>query len=162
MKSIKQYWKQFSDTHNTSLTIPKAWKFGDGTKEMGNELAELVVKGRKKATCSAKCIHDIKNEAIPVEGQYNIVLNGENEPVCIIQYTKVSITPMNQVTEEFAALEGEDDLSYKYWYNEHERFFRKELGLLNIDFTSDIELVCQEFKVVDINRTVIQNRKGDE
>ncbi|HJG53548.1 MAG TPA: ASCH domain-containing protein, partial [Staphylococcus arlettae] len=61
-----------------------------------------------------------------------------------------SITPMNEVTEAFAALEGEGDLSYEYWYNEHERFFRKELSSYNIEFSIDMDLVCQEFKVVDV------------
>lgn len=57
----------------------------------------------------------------------------------------------SDLPEAFAALEGEGDLSYKYWHDEHERFFRKELSSFNVDFSFDIDLVCQEFKVVDIN-----------
>ena len=124
--------------------------FGDGSEAMGNDLGELVVRGVKRATCSAKCLHDIDGEGLPAVGQYGIILNGKSEPLCIIQFTKVSITPMNEVTEAFAALEGEGDLSYEYWYNEHERFFRKELSSYNLDFSFDMDLVCQEFKVVDV------------
>lgn len=151
MESINQYWESFKEKHNLSSNLPEAWMFGDGSEAMGNELAELVVQGVKRATCSAKCLHDIENEDVPVEGQYNIILNGKNQPACIIQYTQINIIPMNEVTEEFAVLEGEGDLSYKYWFDEHERFFRKELSSFNLAFSFDIDLVCQEFKVVDIN-----------
>ena len=152
METIKQYWENFREKYNLSDNLPEAWMFGDGSEVMGNELVELVIRGVKRATCSAKCLHDIEGEDIPVEGQYNIVLNGKNEPACIIQYTQIDITPMNEVTEAFAALEGEGDLSYQYWYDEHERFFRKELGSFNLDFSIDIDLVCQQFRVVDVNQ----------
>ena len=56
---------------------------------------------------------------------------------------------MNEVTQTFATLEGEGDLSYKYWFEEDEKFFRKELSAYNLNFSYDIDLVCQEFKVVD-------------
>ncbi|RIP37013.1 ASCH domain-containing protein [Staphylococcus gallinarum] len=151
MKSIKQYWRRYIGNNNLSLSLPEAWMFGDGSETMGDELAELVVRGKKRATCSAKCLHDIEGEDLPVEGQYNIILNGKNEPVCIIQFTQIRILPMNEVPEAFAVLEGEGDLSYKYWFDEHERFFRKELSSHNINFSTDIDLVCQEFKVVDFN-----------
>ena len=150
MESVKTYWEQFQKKHKLSQSQPEAWMFGDGSEAMGNDLGELVVQGVKRATCSAKCLHDIDGEDLPAVGQYGIILNGKSEPLCIIQFTKVSITPMNEVTEAFAALEGEGDLSYEYWYNEHERFFRKELSSYNIDFSFDIDLVCQEFKVVDV------------
>ena len=150
MESVKTYWEQFQKKHKLSQSQPEAWMFGDGSEAMGNDLGALVVQGVKRATCSAKCLHDIDGEDLPAVGQYGIILNCKSEPLCIIQFTKVSITPMNEVTEAFAALEGEGDLSYEYWYNEHERFFRKELSSYNIDFSFDIDLVCQEFKVVDV------------
>lgn len=150
MESVKTYWEQFQKKHKLSQSQPEAWMFGDGSEAMGNDLGELVVQGVKRATCSAKCLHDIDGEDLPAVGQYGIILNGKSEPLCIIQFTKVSITPMNEVTEAFAALEGEGDLSYEYWYNEHERFFRKELSSYNLDFSFDMDLVCQEFKVVDV------------
>ncbi|GEQ00480.1 ASCH domain-containing protein [Staphylococcus arlettae] len=150
MESVKTYWEQFQKKHKLSQSQPEAWMFGDGSEAMGNDLGELVVQGVKRATCSAKCLHDIDGEDLPAVGQYGIILNGKSEPLCIIQFTKVSITPMNEVTEAFAALEGEGDLSYEYWYNEHERFFRKELSSYNIEFSIDMDLVCQEFKVVDV------------
>ena len=150
MESVKTYWEQFQKKHKLSQSQPEAWMFGDGSEAMGNDLGELVVQGVKRATCSAKCLHDIDGEDLPAVGQYGIILNGKSEPLCIIQFTKVSITPMNEVTEAFAALEGEGDLSYEYWYNEHERFFRKELSSYNIEFAIDMDLVCQEFKVVDV------------
>lgn len=149
MDNIKDYWEKFATNNNLEKDLPDAWMFGDGSRVMGDDLADLVLKGIKTATCSAKRIHEVEEEPYPVVGQYDIVLNGKNEPVCIIQYTEISITPMNQVSEEFAALEGEGDLSYKYWYEEHLKFFKREFTSHSLNFSLDIELICQKFKIVD-------------
>lgn len=152
MNVVKNYWNDFSERQGLSSDIPDAWMFGDGSKEMGNELGGLVIKGIKTGTCALKCLHDIENEPMPKAGQYDILLNGENQPIGIIQYMKVEIIPMNEVTEAFAESEGEGDLSYEYWYREHERFFKEELKQYSVEFSPDIELVCQTFQLVDIYR----------
>ncbi|MEX6015314.1 ASCH domain-containing protein [Mammaliicoccus sciuri] len=152
MNNIESYWATFSKKNlskDIHKKLPDHWMFGDGSQKMGDELAELVLKGIKKATCSAKKIHEIEKEKYPQVGQYDIVLNGRNEPVCIIQYTEISIIPMNKVTAEFAALEGEGDLTYKYWYDEHVKFFKNEFMKYSLKFSQDIELVCQKFEVVN-------------
>lgn len=133
-----------------SKETPEAWMFGDGTEEMGNELGALVVNGLKTGTCSAEPLFALEGEDLPKVGQYDIVLDGRNQPLAIIQLTKIDIIPMNQVSEEFARSEGEGDLSYDYWYREHERVFTKFLKEYNLEFTPELPLVCQTFKVLDI------------
>ncbi len=147
----KEYWQIFSQKHGLSKEVPAAWMFGDGSEKMGNELGQLVVQEIKTGTCAAKCVYDIEGEPFPNVGDYEIVLDGHNQPLAVIQYTKIAIIPMNEVTAEFAISEGEGDLSYAYWYNEHERFFRWELSQYGLNFSPTMELVCQSFQVVDIN-----------
>lgn len=150
MNTIKNYWENYATKHNLPLTLPDYWMFGDGSETMGDELGELVIRGLKTGTCSAQCTYELENEPIQQVGQYDIVLDGSNQPLAIIQYTKIEILPMNEVSEEFAISEGEGDLTYDYWYREHEKFFRWELEQYGLTFTPEMLLVCQNFKVVDI------------
>lgn len=52
----------------------------NGSKEMGDELAKLVVDGIKTATYAAYCLYEFENEEPPKQGHYNIVLDGSNQP----------------------------------------------------------------------------------
>uniref|UniRef100_UPI00403FB22B ASCH domain-containing protein n=1 Tax=Candidatus Enterococcus willemsii TaxID=1857215 RepID=UPI00403FB22B len=150
MNTIKTYWENYATKHNLPLTLPDYWMFGDGSEAMGNKLGELVIRGIKTGTCAAHCTYELENEPIQQVGQYDIVLDGSNQPLAIIQYTKIEILPMNEVSEEFAISEGEGDLTYDYWYREHEKFFRWELEQYGLAFTPEMLLVCQSFKVVDV------------
>lgn len=124
--------------------------FGDGSSEMGNRLGQLVVSGRKTATCSSLDIYKMEEEQLPKAGQYDIILDGQSQPLAIIRTTKVEIMPMNKVSESFAQAEGEGDLTLDYWYEEHARFFKEELAPYQLQFYPDMLLVCQSFEVVDL------------
>ncbi|MEN2667591.1 ASCH domain-containing protein [Listeria aquatica] len=150
-REIENYWLKYASEHHLNLQVPDYWMFGDGSKQMGDELASLVLSGKKTGTCAAKVVYDLENEKMPVVGQYDIVLNGDGYPVAIIKYTAIEAVPMNKVTEAFALSEGEGDLTYNYWYTEHEKFFTWELKQYGMTFTPDLMLVCQTFEVVDAN-----------
>lgn len=150
MNSIEKYWKDFAQINNLPSTLPEAWMFGDGSESMGDELGALVVNGIKTGTCSAECVYELEGEELQKVGQYDIILDGRENPLAIIQYTDIEVLPMNEVSEAFAFSEGEGDRSYEYWYREHEKFFTWELGLYDLPFTPDMLVVCQTFKVVDI------------
>lgn len=109
-------------------------------------LADLVVEGKKTATCSAHVFYEIEKEALPHVGQYNIVLDAKEQPAAIIRITEVSIMPMNKVPVEFALAEGEGD--YNYWWNAHEQFFKSELEKLNLLYSESMQLVCERFQVI--------------
>nr|WP_036078990.1 ASCH domain-containing protein [Listeria cornellensis] len=146
---VTAYWESFAKERDLDLECPVAWAFGYGA-EMANRLGALVVDGIKTASCAAYCVHEIEGEAIPVVGEYNIVLDGKNEPLVIIRYTEVELVKMNEVTRDFARSEGEGDLSYEYWYDAHVRFFTSELAQFGLTFTPDLLLVCQRFEVVEV------------
>ncbi|WP_425487920.1 ASCH domain-containing protein [Listeria rustica] len=147
---ITSYWEAFAKEHGLDLACPDAWAFGYGA-EMADRLGALVVDGVKTASCAAHCVHEIEGERIPEVGEYNIVLDGKNEPLVIIRYTEVELVKMNEVSQDFARSEGEGDLSYEYWYDAHVRFFTSELEQFGLTFTPDLLLVCQRFEVVHIS-----------
>ena len=133
VKNVEVFWKNFLDKHELDMLMPDVWMFGDGSSEMGNRLGQLVVSGRKTATCSSLDIYKMEEEQLPKTGQYDIILDGQSQPA-IIRTTKVEIMPMNKVSESFAQAEGEGDLTLDYWYEEHARFFKEELAPISYNF----------------------------
>lgn len=55
---------------------------------------------------------------------------------------------MTDVTPKFSKKKAEGDLSHDYWFKGHEDFFTKEYASLGLVFSTDKELVCEEFEVV--------------
>jgi uncharacterized protein YhfF len=76
------------------------------------------------------------------------LLDGQENPVCIIETTEVSIKPYNQVDAAFAFEEGEGDRSLEYWREAHWRFFSRTLPKIVKEPTQDMPLVCEQFRVV--------------
>ena len=122
----------------------EAWAFG----EAADKLADLVLKGIKKATSSAYIVYKIENEPVPKEGEYSVILNSKGDAVCIIKTTKVNIWKYKDVPASFAAKEGEGDLSLEYWREVHENFFTGELASVGLKFDENIEVVAEEFELV--------------
>lgn len=66
---------------------------------MADELSELVVKKIKTGTSSGYDLYKQENQPLPKVGQLDVVLNGKNEPVCIIKNINVTILPFSEVTK---------------------------------------------------------------
>ncbi|MCA4823158.1 ASCH domain-containing protein [Serratia sp. JUb9] len=120
-----------------------AWQVGD-SQELANELATLIIKGIKTASCGSFSSYQ-QEESAPKIGSHNIILDGQNIPVCVIRLVSMRLVRFCDVTEEFARKEGEGDLSLEYWRKEHQRFFTRE-GY----FSDDMELITEEFEVVEV------------
>lgn len=117
----------------------KTFKFGDSVA-LADRLAALVVAGVKTGTCSA-AIHGPDAEI----GERQICLNGAGMPVCEIETIDMQTLPFTAVTPEMAALEGEGDLSYRYWREAHEGFFSRE-GT----WAPDMHVIFETFRVTRI------------
>lgn len=121
----------------------QAWAIGDNP-DMANELADLVIKGVKTASCGSLASYQAE-ESSPKIGSYHIILNGQGVPVCVIRMLSMRLMRFSDVTEEHAIKEGEGDLSLEYWRREHQAFFTRE-GF----YSDDMELVAEEFEVIAV------------
>ncbi len=142
----KELWNIFireNDLHEIANDY-EAWAFGTDA----DKLAHLVAIGTKTATSSAYPLYELKNEPLPLSGAYSVILDSKGNAVCIIKTSKVSIVPFDEVTEDHAYKEGEGDRSLSYWREVHEKFFTKALNRVGLNFTFDINIVCEEFSVV--------------
>lgn len=113
-----------------------------------NVCADLVLKGEKRATCSLDVWYSEQGETMPEVGHLMVVTNWDGEPICIVETTSVSKCKYNEVTAEFAALEGEGDKTLSWWKEAHWDFFSKECQELNITPSEDMLLVLEQFQIV--------------
>ncbi|MCD1418485.1 ASCH domain-containing protein [Vibrio vulnificus] len=121
-----------------------------------NLCAELILRGEKRASCSldywysekGEPMYSEKGEPMPVVGHLQVVTNWDGIPICIIEMTSVTKQKYNEVTPEFAALEGEGDKTLAWWREAHWNFFSRECVELGISPSEDMLLVLEQFKVV--------------
>jgi uncharacterized protein YhfF len=148
---IEAYWREFlaslpSDSPYRSKTyISEGW--GDGP-EMADELGALIAAGTKTATCSALWEWEAEGELPPEIGTVTIVLDGQGQPLCIVETTEVTVHKYNEVDADFAREEGEGDLSLRYWQEAHRNFFSRYLPKIGKEFSEDMPLVCERFRLI--------------
>lgn len=121
--------------------------FGD-SPEMADELLKPVLSGLKTATCSALWEWEYEGIPVPEPGLLSVILDGNDEPKCIIETVEVTLQNYNDVDADFARDEGEGNLSLDYWREAHKRFFTRTLPAIGKEFADAMPLVCERFKVV--------------
>lgn len=124
---------------------PMAWSFGD-TPEQADRLLELVLAGTKTATSSALSEYDDEDAPLPRAGDLSIVVDGAGHPKALIRTTVVEVVPFGEVSEDFAAAEGEGDRSLASWRSDHTEFFRRALGVESVP--DDFMVVTERFELL--------------
>lgn len=137
--TAEQLWKQSGLTGEY-----EAWAFSDAT----DKLAALVCEGTKTATCSSYDMYAVENEPIPKVGEYSVILDSKDNAVCIVRTTKITICPFKDVTAEHAYKEGEGDRSLDYWRQVHKEFLESELESIDMAFSEDAKVICEEFELI--------------
>ena len=113
-----------------------------------NLCAELVRQGKKKATCGMKLWYEQGMEQAPESGDLLVVTDWVGNPSSIVEFTEITECRFSEVTESFAAAEGEGDLSLEWWREAHREFFSRECEALGIPFSEDCKLVLEHFRLV--------------
>jgi uncharacterized protein YhfF len=150
-ETVQAYWQTFLSTlppdspYRTKTYTSEGW--GD-SPEMADELGGLIAQGIKTGTCSALWEWEAEEEALPEKGMITIVLDGKGQPLCIVEATQVTIRNYNEVDADFARAEGEGDLSLEYWREAHRNFFSRTLPKIGKEFSEEMPLVCEKFKVI--------------
>lgn len=127
---------------------PDRFGFG-GEPALADELAGLMLEGRKRATASLAVEFSRVGEPLPRAGDLSIIVAGDGRPVAVIERTRIDRRLFDQVDAAFAATEGEGDGSLAYWRQVHQRYFSAVLAEQGQDFDgAATEVICQEFRVV--------------
>ena len=149
--TIEAYWQEFLATlppdspYHAKSHIAEGW--GDGP-EMADELGALIVNGTKTASCSSLWEWEAEGESPPEAGAVTIVLDGRGKPIGIVETTEITIRKYNEVGADFARDEGEGDLSLRFWREAHKNFFSRSLPAIGKEFSEDMPLVCERFRLI--------------
>lgn len=142
----EELWVEFCTKKNIDIDTPyEAWAFGGAP----DKLADLVVNGVKFGTASAYDLYAAEEalDEIPKVGDYSVILNSNDEAVCVIRDYDVYIRRFASVSPFHAYSEGEEDRSLMAWRKIHVDFFTEEYKEINGVLTDDSLIVCEKFTV---------------
>ena len=151
--AVNAFWEAFrkADNQLAQDTPDEVWYFGD-SRELADELAELVVSGKKIATASLYWEYEAEGEALPQVGGYSVITDYDGGPRGVIQTIEVRILPFDEVEADFAADEGEGDRSLDFWRQAHWRFFGRTCAKLGLQPNLKMPVVCERFRLLYAGR----------
>jgi len=145
---VQKFWDYFCEIKKINPETPfQFWYFGN-TSEMARELAELVLRGDKRATATLLESAKLHPESAPIDDGYSVVTDFENNPMCIIKTTEIRHLLFNEVDAEFAFDEGEGDKSLRYWREVHHQFFTQEAAENGDEFSEKSIVICERFELL--------------
>ena len=118
----------------------ESFALGD-SPELMDELLELVLIGKKTATCWAA---SEGNKGVAA-GQRWIAKDGQGRPSAILETIELMRRRFGEVDTAFAHDEGEGDRSLADWRQAHTHYFTRR-G----EFSPDMELYCERFRLVEV------------
>ncbi len=145
--ALDVFWTAFQAAHGIDAPRPPVTAFGD-SEDQQDELAELVLTGRKRATASLALWYGQDRETAPKSGDFAIFTDGSGKPRGVIRTTETRIGKLISVDDAFAADEGEGDGSRDYWLAEHRRFFIAELAREGLTLTDTVLVVFERFELL--------------
>lgn len=148
MTELDEYWNNFIKATGRSEDEKCS---GDLTFEakgfVNAELISLVLSGKKTAFFTSWSTYVIDQEPLPLSGELYLVLDKAEKPCCVIELESVNVVPYNEVTWEMAQKEGEDK-DLQEWKERKREYLEDEGAVLGFEFTPDIKLVFQTFRVI--------------
>jgi uncharacterized protein YhfF/GNAT superfamily N-acetyltransferase len=146
--AVAAYWARYcAQSALPPATRYQAWCFGD-SPQMAHELAELVLRGPKRATAGMAAWNERHPEDAPVPDGYSVVTEHDGAPRCVIRTTWLDRRPLDQVDAAFAWDEGEGDRTLPDWMAGHRRYFSRVCPTLGLAFADDMEVVLERFELL--------------
>lgn len=143
------FWRDFlaATGRPADTAVSDVFFFAD-SEAAASELAALVLAGTKVGTASLVWTYEREGEAVPKAGDLSIVTSFAGAPLCVIETTAVAIRPFDEVPADFAASEGEGDLSLAYWRDVHWAYFGRECRAMGREPDPAMPVVCETFAVL--------------
>ena len=147
----RDFWARFlaetDDPKDAKSRFFEAFKIGTAENE-ADEGARLILSGVKTATSSLLCSYESADKRPPIAGDLSIVMNGRNEPVCVIETTWSVIQPFALVDERFARDYGEWDRTLPTWREKCWAHYSDQCQALRRSPNQEVPLVCERFRVI--------------
>jgi len=120
-----------------------------------DELTGLALAGVKTTTAGLLAEMEADGEAMPVQGDREVLLDSDERPIAVIETVECRVTRLADVDDRHAIDEGEGYADAVAFRISHERFWNGYLDdlrpRLGPDFTIDDDtlVVLQRFRVVE-------------
>ena len=146
---VLPFWQKFVDAQSEDPTprFYEAFHFDDN-EPSANALAQLVLSGKKRATAGLVWSFEAAATEMPKPGDLSVVTNWAREPVCVIRTQRVDVVAYDEVSEAFAATEGEGDGSLRYWREVHWAAFGRACQRIGRLPDAGMPVACERFEVV--------------
>ena len=147
--AVEALWLAYTEAAggDRSADFYEAFHFNDN-EEGALSLGRLVVAGIKRATASLVWTYQHTGKRAPRPGDLSVVTDWHGQPLCIIETTKTAVVPFNEVSAEFAAIEGEGDGSLEYWKNVHWIYYSRVCKRMGKEPDGRMLVICEQFDVV--------------
>ena len=148
--AVERYWRQFLATLPADARPARyleAFSFGFEPAD-AVPIAELVLAGIKTSTGSPLWAREADGAPLPAAGDLSIVLDGERQPICIIESFEVMERPLDAVDAAFAYEGGEGDRSLAYWRELYWEYVQRECARIGREPSWQAPIVCERFRVV--------------
>jgi len=123
--------------------------YGD-SEALSELLLSLIRSGRKRAGTGLLWACEYDGEEVSRAGDIEIVIDHLNRPVLVTRITSAMVMPYEEVTAEYAAIEGEGDGSLEYWRKAHWAFFSRECARVGREASESMPVVCSIFEVLHV------------
>lgn len=147
------FWQRACDATGTDPATPHhagtfAGPDGDVEAAFIDELTGLAAGGQKRGTTHMRLEFEHRGIRMREVGDCWTVTTTQGQPLCVVRITNVAIVAFEDVGLEFAASEGEGDLSFEYWHSGHCRYFQSQCAKWGYEWREDTPVVCESFEVI--------------
>ncbi len=139
-------WRRFIKEHpNLKKEKYITWHYGKNEKDC-NKWAEKVMKGEITGVSYFAPAFPYESNPEPKSGEYSMLLDWSNNPVCILQTISVERIPYQDVTLEHVGIEGFGDI--ESWRSTQLPEYMSICKELQMDFDEGMPILFEHFKVV--------------
>jgi uncharacterized protein YhfF len=145
---IETFWHAYlvtrGDLPPPPLDPDPVWQFGD--LEAAGPVGQLANEGIKTTTSALLWELEHEGQQPPHPGDYAIVADGAETPICIIEVTEVEIKPFNAVDGQFAYDYGEYGRTLEQWRVASWKYFSEVCIRIGREPSETMPMVCQRFR----------------
>jgi len=146
------YWRAYlattADAEERANRFYQVYQIGD-TAEDADYGAQLILEGAKTTTSGLLWEYEKDGDPMPFVGALNIVENGRNEPVCIVELVSVEEIPLNAIQDlDFTIGYGEWGMTVESWQERAWAYYAPHCREVGFTPQRDMPMVCETFKVI--------------
>lgn len=120
---------------------------GELGSDLQKKLNNLVLSGVKTGTSSVDDgEYASENESFEVVGEKQWLVDQNNKPIALVEFTSIDWTLFKDVPFEFVVSEGEGFATVEQWRESHRTFWEDQ----GVNVTPETEVICYSFRVLEI------------